>query len=76
MVLWAGGREAVKESKLYGDLDVVREGRDYFLPDKTTMAGAMSFATVLSIPYFLGEMTPRMRALLDGNPATKPAPVE
>jgi iron complex transport system substrate-binding protein len=76
MLLWAGGRDRVKDNDLYADLDVARQGRDYFLPDKTTMAGAMSFETVLSIPYFLKEMTPRMRALLDGNPATKPAPVE
>ena len=74
MLLWAGGPESVKGSTIYAGLPVAKEGRDLFLPDDSTLGGALSFQTVLSLPYFVEQMRPRIAALLDGDPATEPEP--
>lgn len=76
MLWWAGSPSSVKDGSLYARLDVSTEGRDGFFPDESTLGGALSFQTVLSLPYFLDAVTARMVALLDGGPAAEPSPVE
>lgn len=55
-----GGREALEQDELYRQLAVVREDRAIVLETSDALAGALSFGTVLSLPYLLGEMVPRL----------------
>lgn len=61
--------EAVRTDPLYRRLDVASEGRDVFLEE--TLSGALSFSTVLSLPFALDELVPRLAAAVDGDPGTK-----
>lgn len=64
-------RAAMEGNPLFAGLDVAREGRIVFftaLDDPSY--GALSFSTVLSLPYALEHLTPRLEAALDGDPAT------
>lgn len=65
-----GEREAVEEDPLYQQLDVVSEGRDIFLEDP--LRSALSFSTVLSLPFALDELVPMLPAAVD--PETEVAP--
>ncbi|MGB3682720.1 MAG: iron-siderophore ABC transporter substrate-binding protein, partial [Rubrobacteraceae bacterium] len=60
--------EAVKTDPLYQQLDAAQEGRDVFLEELP--AGALSFSTVLSLPFALDELVPRFAAAVDGDPNT------
>jgi len=54
-----------------GSLSVHTEGREVFIDSYgTTLGGATSFVTVLSLPYLLDELVPRLAAAVDGDPAT------
>ena len=64
--------EAVRSDPLYQRLDAAREGRDVFLGD--TLSGALSFGTVLSLPFVLDELVPQIAAAVDGDPDTPTAP--
>lgn len=56
---------------LYASLSVHTEGREVFIDSYgTTLGGATSFVTVLSLPYLLDELVPRLAAAVDGDPAT------
>ncbi|WP_333767854.1 iron-siderophore ABC transporter substrate-binding protein [Streptomyces sp. IBSBF 2435] len=57
--------------KLYGDLNVVRQGREVFVKESSDYGNAVSLSTVLSIPYVLDRLVPQVAAAVDGNPATK-----
>lgn len=57
--------------KLYGDLDVVKQGREVFIKETSDYGNAVSLSTVLSIPYVLDRLVPQLAAAVDGNPATK-----
>lgn len=61
-----GGREALGQDDLYQQLAVVREERTIVLETSDTLAGALSFGTVLSLPYLLDEMVPRLSRSLAG----------
>jgi iron complex transport system substrate-binding protein len=51
--------EQVKNEALYRNLKVVQDKRDLFVPyDEPPIGAAMSFNTVLSIPYALDQMLP------------------
>jgi iron complex transport system substrate-binding protein len=51
--------DQVKNEALYQKLKVVQEKRDLFVPyDEPPIGAAMSFNTVLSIPYALDQMLP------------------
>ena len=63
-------RETLANDPLYERLDAVKEGRDVFLEVNEPLAGALSFGTVLSLPYLLDELTPLLEAALDGDPDT------
>ncbi|MFJ4830865.1 iron-siderophore ABC transporter substrate-binding protein [Streptomyces sp. NPDC088747] len=59
------------QDKLYGDLDVVKQGREVFIPETDDYGNAVSLSTVLSIPYVLERLVPQLSAAVDGKPATK-----
>ncbi|MDN5913872.1 MAG: iron-siderophore ABC transporter substrate-binding protein [Pseudonocardia sp.] len=56
------------------NLRVAREGRIVAMPELSTLNGALSFGSVLSLPVALEQAPPRIAAALDGNPATAVAP--
>lgn len=49
-------------------LEAAQEGREVFLGDE--LAGALSHASLLSIPYALDRLVPKFEAALDGDPDT------
>ncbi|MEV1006903.1 iron-siderophore ABC transporter substrate-binding protein [Streptomyces sp. NPDC049881] len=55
---------------LYGDLDVVTEGREIFVNETSDLGAAFSFGTVLSLPYTVEHLAPLLSAAVDGDPAT------
>lgn len=56
---------------LYQQLVVHEQGREVFLDSATTLGGAMSFSSVLSLPVVLDELVPMLAAAADGDPDTK-----
>ena len=62
---------ALHANKLYGDLTVVKQGREVFVPSSSDFGNATSFVSVLSLPYTLQRLVPMLSAAVDGNPATK-----
>jgi iron complex transport system substrate-binding protein len=61
-----GGRETLEQDNLYRQLAVVREDWAIVLETSDTLAGALLFGTVLSLPYLLDEMVPRLSRSLAG----------
>jgi ABC-type Fe3+-hydroxamate transport system substrate-binding protein len=57
--------------KLYGDLNVVKQGREVFIPETSDYGNAVSLSTLLSIPYVLERLVPQLAAAVDGKTATK-----
>jgi iron complex transport system substrate-binding protein len=62
-------REEIEEDPLYQRLDVAK-GHDIFLDVNEPLAGALSFSTVLSLPFLLDELVPRLAAAVGGGPGT------
>lgn len=60
----------VRADPLYAKLGVTKEGRDVFLDDGEGVGGATSFISVLSLPFLLEELVPKLAAAVDGDPAT------
>jgi iron complex transport system substrate-binding protein len=58
--------EAVRTDPLYQRLDVAKQGRDLSL--EGILSGALSFGSVLSLPFALDELVPRLAAAVDGDP--------
>jgi iron complex transport system substrate-binding protein len=59
----AAAERQVKADRVYGTLAVARQGRAVFLPyEDPPLGAALSFSTVLSIPYCLDELVPRLAA--------------
>ncbi|MFI5843334.1 iron-siderophore ABC transporter substrate-binding protein [Catenuloplanes sp. NPDC051500] len=55
----AGTETTVKADKVYGTLKVAQENRAVFLPyEEPPLGAALSFSTVLSIPYALDQLVP------------------
>lgn len=53
--------QRIKAEPLYARLDVHRDGRDQFVPyENPDIGAAFSFNTVLSIPYAIDQMVPRL----------------
>lgn len=53
-------------SKLYSDLRVVRQHREVFISESTAYGNAVSFVSVLSIPYVLHRLVPQLSAAVAG----------
>jgi iron complex transport system substrate-binding protein len=63
----------IKDDPLYQKLTVAKQGRDVFVQDKVTL-GAIAWSTVLSLPFAIDRLVPRLAAAVDGNPATRIGP--
>lgn len=79
VVVWIiandGTTQGVEEDPLYRRLAVASEGRDIFLgPEGDPLQAAMSFGTVLSLPFALDGLVPLLVAAIDGDPATSATP--
>jgi iron complex transport system substrate-binding protein len=61
--------DRVRENPLRQQLRAATEGREVFLDDPI-VGGAASFSSVLSLPYYLDAIVPRLAAAVDGDPAT------
>lgn len=75
LLLWNIGfypqlEEELEGNELYQSLDVAREGRDIFLSDEV-LSGALTWSSVLSIPYALENLAPMLAAAVDGDPETE-----
>ncbi|MET9256467.1 iron-siderophore ABC transporter substrate-binding protein [Streptomyces sp. NPDC003717] len=65
----------LRKDPLYGDLDVVKQGREVYVSENTDFGHAISFVSPLSLPYVVDRMAPMLSAAVDGKPATEvPAP--
>lgn len=76
VLIWQTGspeqRTAIERDPLYQRLDASREGRAiFFVGLKDPIYGALSFSTVLSLPYLLVELVPTLAAAVDGDPMRK-----
>ena len=57
---------------VYATLDVHKDAREVFLDSYSDPLGAAtSFVTVLSYPYLLENLVPRLSLAVDGDPSTK-----
>jgi iron complex transport system substrate-binding protein len=59
------------DDKIYGDLNVVKQGREVFIKETSDYGNAVSLSTVLSIPYVLDRLVPQLAAAVDGKTSTK-----
>ncbi|RCV47624.1 iron-siderophore ABC transporter substrate-binding protein [Marinitenerispora sediminis] len=71
-----GDGQRLAERPVVRDLDVAREGRMLTMPEMSGVNGALSFGSVLSLPFALDELVPRIADLADGDAETEPAAVE
>ncbi|AZK97340.1 MULTISPECIES: ABC transporter substrate-binding protein [Streptomyces] len=60
----------LRKDPSYGDLKVVGEGREIYVQESSDYGYAMSFGTVLSLPYVVERLAPQLTAALDGKPET------
>jgi iron complex transport system substrate-binding protein len=68
-----GDRAALEGDPLYARLPVATEGRAIVLDEDDVLQPALSFGTVLSLPFALDRLVPRLDAAVDGDPATAAA---
>lgn len=71
LVIWVDDvPEDLRNNPLYTSLDVVKDGRVYYIEASDTMYDALNFATVLSLPYAIDRMESLLQDLdqaLQGN---------
>lgn len=60
----------LKAAPYYAALKVRKEGRDIFMAERGTLYEATTVITVLSIPYLVEHLVPKLAAAADGDPAT------
>lgn len=53
---------AIAADPLFSQLDVMKDGRVIFFVGNDPVYGALSFSTVLSLPYALEELVPQLAA--------------
>ena len=70
VVLMYGKREDVLDNPVFKRLDAVREDRVIYLDLTDQFAGALGFASVISLPYLLDESEDMFAAAVDGDPGT------
>jgi iron complex transport system substrate-binding protein len=72
LILWIAGEpgieDRIRQHPLHGRLRAAAEGREVFLTQME--GGAASFSSVISLPYLLESLVPRMAAAIDGDRAT------
>lgn len=70
-LVWVDPRKRVLPAlPRYGTLDVSARGHDIFVPEGDPLYEATSFQTVLSIPFLLDGLVPRLAAAVDDDPST------
>jgi iron complex transport system substrate-binding protein len=72
-IIWLDAADVEGElgGPLYSSFRVHREGREVHLNSyDDPLGGATSFVTVLSLPYLLDGLVPKLAAAIDGDPAT------
>jgi iron complex transport system substrate-binding protein len=71
-IIWLDGADVEDlGGPLYATLPVHTEGREVHLSSfSDPLGGATSFVTVLSLPYLLEGLVPRLALAVDGDPAT------
>ncbi|GIH20055.1 iron-siderophore ABC transporter substrate-binding protein [Rugosimonospora africana] len=67
----AADTTALHDGTLYSRQPVVRDGREVLVDQSADYGNAISFASVLSLPYVLQHLVPQLSAAVDGDPATK-----
>jgi iron complex transport system substrate-binding protein len=70
-VLMFGPQDAIEGDRVFGRLDAVKEDRVVYFDTTDQFAGALGFASVLSLPYLLDQAVPLLAAAVDGDPATE-----
>lgn len=60
----------IESDPVYTAQPIHTEGRDIFPTDESELSLALTFGTVLSIPYTLEHLTPLLAAASDGDPTT------
>ncbi|MFW6075971.1 MAG: ABC transporter substrate-binding protein [Chloroflexota bacterium] len=62
-------RAAIEEDPLYQQLNAAQEGRTiFFVGQDDPLYGALSFSTVLSLPFAVDNLVPLLEAAVDGDP--------
>lgn len=72
-VVWLSSEADVRKAvPTYAGLRAAKQGRSVFVPEDNDdpFYIATSFVTVLSLPYLLDRLAPRLAAAVDGDPAT------
>jgi iron complex transport system substrate-binding protein len=74
LLVWNAGfspelREELADNEVYRSLPVAEEGRALVVDD-VVVSGALTWSTVLSLPFAIEELAPRIAAAVDGDPAT------
>lgn len=72
VLVWVGDAASLDLAQslaLRDNLAAVSEGREVFVGEP--LGGAFSFASPLSLSYFLDQMVPKLAAAVDGDPATE-----
>ncbi|MDY7106422.1 MAG: iron-siderophore ABC transporter substrate-binding protein, partial [Actinomycetota bacterium] len=72
VLVWVGDAASLDLAQslaLRDNLTAVAEGREVFVGEP--LGGAFSFASPLSLSYFLEQMVPKLAAAVDGDPATE-----
>jgi iron complex transport system substrate-binding protein len=70
-LVWLDSEKSVDRAvPQYTGMRVSDEGRDVFVPESDPLYDATSFQTVLSIPFLVEGLTPRLAAAVDGDPST------
>ncbi|TPE49581.1 iron-siderophore ABC transporter substrate-binding protein [Amaricoccus solimangrovi] len=75
LVIWISGQAHASDIAalpMRGAMRARREGRE--IPLEEVLTGALSFGTILSLPFALREMEPLIVLALDGDPATPVPP--
>ncbi|RCG27027.1 hypothetical protein DQ384_27525 [Sphaerisporangium album] len=67
----ATGPAELRQDKLHADLDVVTQAREVLVKESGDYGNALSFVSVLSLPYTLDRLVPQLAAAVDGDPATE-----
>lgn len=74
LVVWLDAEEVMGTpvTAVYDSLAVHTEAREVFMSSDGTdvLGGAMSFVTVLSLPFLIDGVVPLMATAIDGDPAT------
>jgi iron complex transport system substrate-binding protein len=70
LVVMYGAQDDILANPVFKRLDAVKEDRVVYLDLTDQMAGALGFASALSLPYLLDEAEAALTAAVDGDPST------